>query len=232
MRFATWNVEGLQTKEALATNFANTNHFQAFVLTETWLKPNSCPQPADNAWQRLDCASGSIHPNARRHKGGISLLTRRELATSSVATDRYHRWCIWRVDSYFIAGVYIEPSASPDIFHATMRTLGSALTNAIENRPGPVCVLGDFNSRLGPFTGDIITSNRSSMLIDFSIEYELSILNASNETKPRSMDLHFTFGLKHCRPHPRQRLRSCQHFGMGASRSNATSSRRYRGLPG
>ena len=184
MRFATWNVEGLQTKETLATNFANSNHFQAFVLTETWLKPNSCPQLSDNAWQRLDCASEYNHPNARRPKRGISLLTRRELATSSVATDRYHRWCIWRVESYFIAGVYIEPSASPEIFQATLRTLGSALNNAIQSRPGPVCVLGDFNSRLGPFTGDIITSNRSSMLIDFSIKFELSILNEAMKRSP------------------------------------------------
>lgn len=178
MRIATWNVEGLQAKEPFAIEFATANHIHAIVLTETWLPKGSIPQPTDHQWQRLDCITSNVKLTARRPKGGISLLVRRNIPVSIVACDRFDRWCLWRLPSMLIAGAYIEPSLHLEGFKATLKSLGDALMHAAISSPLPVCLLGDFNARLGAVTGDTLTGPRSGAMIDFSIDYELQILNS------------------------------------------------------
>lgn len=186
MRVGFWNVDGLsQGKEASVLSLTDSEQLDAVVLCETWIRPNQpMPQSSHALWQRLDIICLDLHANAVRGKGGVSLLVRHSQRARLERQCAAARWGLWSTTDGMIAGVYTEPSMTVGQYEETLSDLAAAINEERMRRTGPVVVVGDFNARLGVFTGDRIANSRQFATQGFLKDAGVRLLNSELRNSP------------------------------------------------
>jgi exonuclease III len=189
MKVASWNVEGLSaTKQSKILTKMQQQGIICIILTETWLRHSGqIAQPRQAQWARKDVIQRELHPAAKRGGGGVSIIYDTcffpDIDHTSFNFCRFARWFVFSSEKMVVAGVYLNPSLSPDIFKVSLFALKHCIVKRNVGKR-PLIIAGDFNARLGPITGDRMSNARHEAMLTFTTEMKLTLLNASLKHSP------------------------------------------------
>jgi hypothetical protein len=159
-----WNANGLQRSaidDALSTPFALQTDI--LLISETWLlHPNRLP----TSWNQFH-NYGTAVPNSYRGSLGISLLVNPAFTLPIHVLPHSSPYLITaRIGDLTIIGTYFPPSLTTDTVLALLDKI-NLTTNTI--------LLGDFNARLGPLTGDTRQNPRGIRLRHWLTDRQLTL---------------------------------------------------------
>ncbi|KAL7329729.1 hypothetical protein PS15p_204779 [Mucor circinelloides] len=168
------NVSGISTSLDLVIQYIETNNIDILLLTETFLlKGDLFTQWAQHHQY------ATISGDASKGNGGLTFLIRphfpyyvhRSTDTTTSTTQQHHRLSIVIGNSLTIHGFYLPPALS----FADYQTV---LSSVDFNSTSSVICLGDFNTRLGIFTGDTRSTNpRCNYLLNWLTVHQANLWN-------------------------------------------------------
>lgn len=173
INLAMLNVSGISTSLDLVVQFLETNNIDILLLTETFLLKGDL---FTNWAQQHQYAT--ISGDASKGNGGLTFLIRPHFPyyvhrSTESTLIQHNKLSIVIGNTLTIHGFYIPPALS---FEAYQTILGSVDFNSSSS----VICLGDFNTRLGVYTGDSRTSNpRCNYLLNWLSTHQVNLWNRS-----------------------------------------------------
>lgn len=162
VRIGTWNAGGLLNKDQELKKIVKNEDLDFVFICETWASfGSSFPDDAIIYW--------SPFKQDTKPKGhapyGVALLMGERIKRKDVkiipGIDGLSVW--WTYQDLLIGGVYLPPESS-----MSSRECTELLKKPESAADMDKCILvGDFNMRLGPLTGDAITSTRGNDLFEW-----------------------------------------------------------------
>ena len=146
------NVSGIFTSLDLVVQYLETNNIDILLLTETFLLKGNL---FTNWAQQHQYAT--ISGDASKGNGGLTFLIRPHFPfyvhrITDTTTQQHNKLSIIVGNSLTIHGFYLPPTLSYTDFQ-------NVLANVDFNSTSSVICLGDFNTRLGTYTGDSRTTS-------------------------------------------------------------------------
>ncbi|KAK4520598.1 Pyrimidine nucleotide transporter, mitochondrial [Mucor velutinosus] len=165
------NVSGISTSLDLVIHYIETHHIDILLLTETFLlKGDLFTQWAQHHQY------ATISGDASKGNGGLTFLIRPHFPhyvhrSTDPTTTQHNKLSIVIGNSLTVHGFYLPPALS---FADYQTVLGSVDFNSSSS----VICLGDFNTRLGSFTGDTRSTNpRSNYLLNWLTVHQANLWN-------------------------------------------------------
>lgn len=160
LSIALFNATGLN-RFSLEPLLTLNSSISILLITETWLLPNT--RFLTN-WKQYHTYGKRLHPYAKHGSQGISLLVNPScpfhichlLSANSTEYDQYR--LSFTMDHLLIHCLYLPPSLNPTQVQEILDGLPLTTETTSET-----IICGDFNARLGPFTGDSSTNNRGKI---------------------------------------------------------------------
>lgn len=165
MRIALFNAQGLSGKDGEILEFSHSQHIDVFCIVETWLSPLKTTV-IRNPCVNLTQETTRLITGGRRSPGGILVFTAPNYqGHARVAfTDPTNHFVILKISDLFLAVGYFPPSLQDAAVIAAIETV-------LEFAGGIDCIfMGDFNARMGAFSGDRIMTTRGRQLFNFLAE--------------------------------------------------------------
>ena len=154
------NVNGITNKVAGVAEFFRNEQLDILILVETWLRPGTARAPLLGVVldERVVVNEAEGYRTGRRAREGLLVVAndslRRDISIVHVSTLK--RWVILKVRDLHIVACYFPPSASnSEISEMVDHVLGHP--NIHIDR---LVFVGDFNARMGVFTGDRFQNDR------------------------------------------------------------------------
>lgn len=170
MRIAVFNANGLNGKDQEILEFSYSQGIDIFCIVETWLTPLKTTV-IRNPCLNLTQENNEIIAGGRRGKGGVLVFTSPAYSNSTrvVYQDPANHFAVLKVADLLLGVGYFPPSLDDAVVFA-------ALDKVLEVADGADCILtGDFNARMGQFSGDTASNPRGREFIDYLAESAISL---------------------------------------------------------
>ena len=161
-----WNINGLGKEKYRDEDFVNiVNRYDILCLTETW-REDGKNHPAPNGYKGKYHNRKHKNTKAKRNSGGILVLYKNELheyikvinnKDENILWLRIKKECTGLKSDLILGTVYMSPKDSNihkrDSATETLDVLYEQMATFNEN--DPIILGGDFNARIGNFTGRV-----------------------------------------------------------------------------
>lgn len=163
MRIGFFNANGLSGKLELVLEFMETQELDLIFICETYFLPNQQHRGMGRMFLNLTKPDGRINTGGRRAIGGIAGYCKPELTNQirSIHTDVNCNYTILDVAGLIVAVGYFPPSMDNQAVPEFMELVH----NLVGDRQ--CVVVGDFNARMGDYSGDHHTNGRGALLLDW-----------------------------------------------------------------
>lgn len=170
MRMAVFNANGLSGKDPEILDFSYSQGIDVFCIVETWLTPLKTTV-IRNPCLNLTHENNEILVGGRRGKGGVLVFTSPDYTNSTrvVYADPANHFAVLKVADLLLGVGYFPPSLDDAVVFA-------AIDKVLEVADGQDCILmGDFNARMGQFSGDTAVNTRGTRFINYLAESAISL---------------------------------------------------------
>lgn len=171
INLAMLNVSGISTSLDLVVQYLETHNIDILLLTETFLLKGDL---FTNWTQHHQYAT--VSGDAYKGKGGLTFLIRPNFPyyvhrITDTTTNQHNKLSIVIGNTLTVHGFYLPP-ALPLADYQTV------LSSVDFNATSSVIALGDFNTRLGPYTGDTRSTNhRCNYLLNWLTIHQVNLWN-------------------------------------------------------